>query len=229
MIRLYMARYKKCLYCGENYESMDHVPAKLLLQKPFPKNLITIPACIKCNTSFSKDEEYFLNVLVELTTNRDLLAKKQFGGPIFKARMRSKGLDSFIKSSLIPKKDGRIYFQGEIKRIYRVIEKIAFGLFFHKYKKVVSLSSFKCVGFYPYNVDELRPTDTYLLTYTEKFKSKRWSVVQPNVFEYIVVRDWTRKNSFTMILNVHNTAWCVVALPYHRELASNSSQIPIQF
>lgn len=49
----------KCLYCGESSKTKDHVPSKNLLEKPYPKNLMTIPACDNCNKSYSLDEEYF--------------------------------------------------------------------------------------------------------------------------------------------------------------------------
>jgi hypothetical protein len=66
-----------CLFCGEIADTKDHIPSKKLLEKPYPNNLLTIPSCDKCNKSFSLDEEYFLNVLVEISNNPTLLAKKK--------------------------------------------------------------------------------------------------------------------------------------------------------
>lgn len=48
-----------CVYCGGKPETRDHVPSKIILDKPFPENLPVVPACNKCNQDFSKDEEYF--------------------------------------------------------------------------------------------------------------------------------------------------------------------------
>ncbi len=50
-----------CSYCGSSLkeQTRDHVPSKILLDKPFPENLPVILACYSCNQNFSMDEEYF--------------------------------------------------------------------------------------------------------------------------------------------------------------------------
>jgi len=220
-----------CSYCGVKANTRDHVPSKNLLEKPFPINLLTIPSCDKCNNSYSLDEEYFLNVLVEVSENPTLMSKKRIGGSVFKARERSKGLKERIEDSLIQSEDGMLYFQSESDRIKRVIEKNAFGLFYHRYKIFPNLRDFKCSGFYPFSVKETRPSDALLLAFTDKFKPKRWTVMQKNVFSYIVVRDWRREKGLTMILYLHNTTWCIIEIPYpHRRaklLKYSSGQLPL--
>src|ERR1700722_5321515 len=48
-----------CVYWGrEDNIPLDDVPPKLLLAKPYPDNLITVPACRQCNASFQSDDEY---------------------------------------------------------------------------------------------------------------------------------------------------------------------------
>lgn len=47
-----------CAYCGRATQTRDHVPSKVLLDKPYPENLPVVPACRDCNESFSLDEEY---------------------------------------------------------------------------------------------------------------------------------------------------------------------------
>lgn len=215
VILIPMTRIEKiCLFCGGKADSKDHIPSKNLIEKPYPNNLLTISSCIKCNKSFSLDEEYFLNVLVEISNNPTLLAKKESNGSVYKARERSSGLRDRIQNSLIVGDDGRIYFKSESDRIKRVIEKNAFGLYFHKYKKLSKLSSFNCTGFFPFSIEETRPAAIFMLTYSEKFLLKKWTTIQENVFSYIVVRDWRRGNKLTMIFHIHNTVWCVVELPY---------------
>lgn len=56
---------KTCIYCrsGEDM-TVDHIPPKALFPEPRPSNMVTVPCCKKCNESFSKDDEYFRNVLV---------------------------------------------------------------------------------------------------------------------------------------------------------------------
>jgi hypothetical protein len=56
--------FKKCVYCGTDKDiTVDHVPPKLLLTRPYPENLITVPACFPCNQSFQKDDEYMRTLL----------------------------------------------------------------------------------------------------------------------------------------------------------------------
>lgn len=216
-----------CCYCGQVAESRDHIPSKNLLEKPYPKNLLTIPSCTKCNQSFSLDEEYFLNVLVEISTNPNLLAKKEDGGSIYKARKRSKNLNDRIINSLVQAEDGRIYFKPEEQRIKRVIEKNALGLYYHKYGKLKDLELFNCFGFYPFSVEETRPAEIFMLTYSEKFRPKKWATIQSDVFSYIVVRDWRRNNKLTMIFHIHNSAWCIIELPYPSSSKKRIKKIPI--
>jgi len=58
--------YASCIHCGapksRNF-TRDHVPSKLLLDRPFPDNLPTFDICAGCNNRFSKDEEYLKIVL----------------------------------------------------------------------------------------------------------------------------------------------------------------------
>ena len=55
-----------CIYCQTNpKETNDHVPPKGLFREPRPSNLITVPACLKCNNGFSGDDDYFLNLALD--------------------------------------------------------------------------------------------------------------------------------------------------------------------
>jgi hypothetical protein len=55
---------ERCVYCGADKNlTVDHVPPKLLLTRPYPVNLVTVPACFPCNQSFQKDDEYMRTLL----------------------------------------------------------------------------------------------------------------------------------------------------------------------
>lgn len=62
-----------CPYCGCELDSsnttVDHIPSKVLIDKPYPAELATIPCCRSCNKGFSSDEEY-ASVLVECVKNQ---------------------------------------------------------------------------------------------------------------------------------------------------------------
>lgn len=47
-----------CIYCGQPSDTREHCPSRTFLSKPYPNNLAVLPACTKCNNSFSADEEY---------------------------------------------------------------------------------------------------------------------------------------------------------------------------
>jgi hypothetical protein len=48
-----------CIYCNRAVaDTVDHIPPKLLLAEPYPDNLLTVPSCFKCNSSFQKPDQY---------------------------------------------------------------------------------------------------------------------------------------------------------------------------
>ena len=52
------SRHERCIYCGDHKSlTVDHIPPKALLMRPYPQNLITVRACRACNQSFQKDDE----------------------------------------------------------------------------------------------------------------------------------------------------------------------------
>lgn len=55
---------KTCAYCGKlEATTRDHVPPKGLFIKPYPENMITVPACEKCHNKLSLEDEYFMMAL----------------------------------------------------------------------------------------------------------------------------------------------------------------------
>lgn len=51
-------QFGRCAHCGGAPETVDHVPSKVLLDKPYPENLPTVECCLDCNFGLSLDEEY---------------------------------------------------------------------------------------------------------------------------------------------------------------------------
>lgn len=57
-----------CVYCGDRADTREHCPSRAFLNKPYPTDLPTVPACKKCNNGFSADEQYtraYINYLHE--------------------------------------------------------------------------------------------------------------------------------------------------------------------
>lgn len=71
--------HRPCVYCGQVKRlTADHVPPKLLLARPYPTNLLTVPACHDCNASFQRDDEYTRAVVaidVRASNNDDVRLK----------------------------------------------------------------------------------------------------------------------------------------------------------
>lgn len=68
-----------CIYCGGAVETRDHVPSRVLLDRPLPENLPVLPSCRKCNNGFSKDEEYLaclLEAVVSGSIDPDQVSRK---------------------------------------------------------------------------------------------------------------------------------------------------------
>lgn len=58
---------ENCIYCvNGTAEDRDHVPPQCFFSTPRPSNLITVPACAKCNWSFGKVDERARNLLTSL-------------------------------------------------------------------------------------------------------------------------------------------------------------------
>lgn len=45
-----------CAYCGGQADTRDHVPSRVLMDKPYPSNLPVVGACNRCNNGFSRHE-----------------------------------------------------------------------------------------------------------------------------------------------------------------------------
>lgn len=136
---------KACAYCGSEANiTNDHVPPKNIFSGPRPNDLITIPACERCNRDASKDEEYFrLKLCMSQQLGNNVDANK-IRETIFRSLNRSEasGLKSRFLSDSYPIKlttSSGIHLPGkhfayyvDLQRIFRVVEKTARGLFFHE-------------------------------------------------------------------------------------------------
>jgi len=113
----------QCVYCGSFPENRDHVPSKILLDKPYPDNLPVVPSCIECNNGFSIDEEYFACAIECAfcgTSDIEQLTRET----IKKTLRRNKKLHERIKLAFNNENGG---LNIEIERFENVLLKCAFG------------------------------------------------------------------------------------------------------
>lgn len=204
-----------CIYCGQRATTRDHVPPKLLLERPFPNNLRTVPSCFRCNNRASLDEQYFLAMLGQISSSPTITAKICDGGIIDRTLTRSPALEQRLIAALeVDGENGRVLIRPDMDRVSRVVKKIAVGLFVLHYGRVPELAAVEHVGTFPYQVSDERPWPTFIATFTERFRTKKWRVVQPHVFSYIFVRAPRSPNKICCVIDIHRTLWGVVHLPY---------------
>ena len=222
-----MAQDRECVYCGRRADSREHVPPRLLLEKPYPENLRTLPACRACNQGFSLDEQYFLVLLGQIATSSKLAQKIEPGGVLDRALTRAPALDERVVSALEVDDDGRVVIRPEHDRVQRVIAKVAHGLYVLRYRRNPRLRDVEPIAAYPYNLKDQRPPDIILGTYSERFRPKRWIHVQPRIFSYVFVRRPGRKHQLCCIMDFHETLWGVACLPPPQKAPTSPAQMDL--
>ncbi|CAM3425432.1 hypothetical protein [Polaromonas hydrogenivorans] len=112
-----------CIYCGAQDNTREHVPSRVLLDKPYPENLPVVGACHPCNNGFSKDEEYVACLIESVIAGaanpakirRPSIAALLERSPVLRERIESsKTLDG-----------NKTVFEVEHERVRRVLLKLA--------------------------------------------------------------------------------------------------------
>lgn len=119
-----------CAFCGGAPSTRDHIPSKVLLDKPYPAQLPIVDACAKCNQSFSLDEEYvacFLECVICGTTEIDNLTRPN----VKRILERKDALKQRIEKCKTKDK-GNFVWQPEIARFKNLILKLAKGHLAHE-------------------------------------------------------------------------------------------------
>jgi hypothetical protein len=113
-----------CLYCSAPTQNREHVPSRVLLDKPYPENLPVMPCCTKCNSGFSLDEEYFA-CLIECARTGSVDAVKRPN--IRRILQESPALAARIMSARTVSEGGEASFQPESARVKNIVVKLARG------------------------------------------------------------------------------------------------------
>ncbi len=121
---------KTCIYCAwRTGNSRDHFPPKLVLSKPYPSNLATVPACEECNNGYSLDEEYYRLIIFGLFCFGES-AEGVFEGPMSRSFNRNPSLEAKMFKSLGVDEEQRPYVAPEAQRIGRIVQKMAIAIHF---------------------------------------------------------------------------------------------------
>lgn len=186
---------KICCYCGKLASEKDHLPPKNIFPNPRPTNLITVPACSKCNQGDSKDDEYFGHVIAAGSV-KNPLAKKLFLTKKIESLKRRPALGhALLKDFVIAD-----LFKGNIY-IGRTPALKVRGEKFNKIMRRITR------GFYYYHTGEILPFE-YDIRVTkinpnlneaqmESFKYIKIHKIGKDIFQYRYVMD--EENSFHSI------------------------------
>ncbi len=115
-----------CVYCGAEPDTRDHVPSKVLLDKPYPPQLPVVGACNSCNASFSLDEQYlacFIECVVCGTVDDADLQRPN----VKRILAENPRLRDRIDSSRKKDGGGNPTWQPEIDRVRKIVLKLAQG------------------------------------------------------------------------------------------------------
>ena len=208
-----------CVYCGALASSRDHVPPRSLLEKPLPRDLLTVPSCSDCNHSFSLDEQYLQVVIAQIGHVPQLMAKVEKGGLVDRALERAPHLDQRIVDSLEVGSDGRVWLKPEGERILRIFQKIAYGLFVCRYGKRASLDAFSALAAYGPG-ERIPQSIAAACHYRPGIRRKQWTSVQKGVFSYLFAKGWMSYDPpLYCLVDLHRTLLGVVACPDPRSKA----------
>jgi hypothetical protein len=126
----------RCVYCGCPADTNDHTPPACLLREPYPNNLLSVPACTRCNNGFSEDENLVSLILARVSFEPDLM-KEWKEGKAASAVTRDRKLSRFFDDHI--DKNGIFWPDADtIRRIDRVLAKTIQGLYYHRYRRVLA-------------------------------------------------------------------------------------------
>lgn len=132
-----------CVYCGSRANiTSDHIPPKCLFRERKGLQLITVPACDKCNNSYKKDDEYFrIYASADISRNEQgdkLWYEKVMGSTFSRSPKLRKNIVSSISEDVRISKGAvlrRKKLNLDASRINNVLVRIVKGLYWHHYKK----------------------------------------------------------------------------------------------
>lgn len=150
-----------CVYCDRHSAgTRDHVPSKVLLDRPFPENLPVVPACRECNESFAPNEEYlacFLESVLAGTTRPEEVERETVAR-IYERRPK---LRELIEGSRLTEGNRTLFLPNEA-RVANVVLKLARGHSAFELSRVMTgpSSHYVCMPIYAMSEEGYHLEDT---------------------------------------------------------------------
>jgi len=147
---------KTCYLCDSVATSAEHVPAKCFFPENKRINLITVPSCISHNEDTSLDDQY-IQTVIAMTKGGNSTAVSHFLDKGVTAFRKTPGLQKLVTRNpkyfnFIKDDNSTNNLTYEVNRIRfdKVIRKIAYGIYFYKFKTVwkkeLAISTDRLVG-----------------------------------------------------------------------------------
>lgn len=200
-----------CAFCGGTTDTRDHCPSKVFLDEPYPTNLPWVPACLVCNTGFSKDEEYLaclISCVVAGSTDPKLLFRDKTRR-ILKSKPKLRALLQEACSESL----GKTTFKIKPGRVTSVLTKLAQGHALYELHETCTRAPDRF---------EFAPLDQFSQQQRERFEKPVASAVWPEVGSRAMQRLVT-SNTF-----VSSPAWLEVQPDRYRYLASLGEGIEVR-
>ena len=140
-------KFSKCVICNQRAATTkDHIPPKGIFAKPRPNNLITVPACSKCNNELSGLDERFKVYLGLHVGASGGQAQEFFRNEALRTLDHNRKLRHEILSKLEPvylaTSGGIIYDEGyripwDSRTHDLIVERIVRGLYYHHFGNIL--------------------------------------------------------------------------------------------
>lgn len=189
-----------CYMCGNQATSKEHVPPSCLFPEEkdiqtsfFRNNLITVPSCDLHNSKKSKDDEFLMGCLAGIVGNNVIgfyhnmtkvrRALERKGDDYLHILMKDPHTKTIQneKGDVFPVLVGR----PDLERLRSCFEHIAYGLFFHKFKKIFAGTCHIIMDFITYENPE---AEKYKLLCRKRFEMEpnkpRTEGNNPEIFSY---------------------------------------------
>ncbi len=112
-----------CFHCSAEADTVDHAPPKVLLDKPYPSEMIVVPSCYDCNNSASLDESW-LACVIECVVTGEVEPARVSRPAIAKMLAHSPALATAMGGIRSVDENGTT-FNPDMDRVRRIVTKIA--------------------------------------------------------------------------------------------------------
>ena len=116
-----------CVFCGDPPTTCEHAASRILLDDPLPDDLPTVGSCHRCNSGFSRDEEY-LACLIDCVISGSTAPDKLERAKVRASLIHSPSLAARIASCRAEDTSGTIIWKPEDSRVRNVIVKLGAGM-----------------------------------------------------------------------------------------------------